>query len=77
VTLLTIPGNRVLDLKARQYREPGTILAHAGALLFLFDLLPSAPRGLAAVAGVSPARRFALLGAAAVVPLAGLGLISM
>jgi hypothetical protein len=29
------------------------------------------------VAGLSPARRFALLGAAAVVPLAGLGLISM
>lgn len=76
-TLLTMPGNPVLDLNARRYRDPGTIIAHVGALLFLFGLLPAAPRGLAAVAALSPARRLALLGAAAVVPLAALGLISM
>jgi hypothetical protein len=42
VTLLTMPGNPVLDLNARQYREPGTIISHVGALLFLFGLLPAA-----------------------------------
>jgi hypothetical protein len=77
VTLLTMPGNPVLDLNARRYREPGTIFAHAGALLFLFGLLPVAPRGLAAVAALSPGRRLALLGMAAVVPLAVLGLIAI
>jgi hypothetical protein len=77
VTLLTMPGNPVLDLNDRRYREPATILAHAGALLFLFGLLPSAPRGLAAVAALSPGGRLALLTAATVAPLVGLGLISM
>jgi hypothetical protein len=77
VTLLTMPGNPVLDLNIRKYREPGTIVAHAGALLFLFGLLPVAPRGLAAVSALSPARRLALLSLAAVVPLTALGLISM
>ena len=77
VTLLTMPGNPVLDLNTRRYREPGTIFAHAGALLFLFGLLPVAPRGLAAVAALSPGRRLALLGMAAVVPLAVLGLIAI
>ncbi|MGH7413229.1 MAG: hypothetical protein ACREKJ_03440 [Candidatus Rokuibacteriota bacterium] len=77
VTALTVPGNPVLDLNNRQYRAPGTILAHVGALLFLVGLLPSAPRGLAAIAALSPPRRLALLGAATVAPLAVLGLISL
>lgn len=77
VTLLTMPGNPVLDLNTHQYREPGTIIAHAGALLVLFGLLPAAPRGLAAVAALSPARRLALLGTATVAPLAVVGLISL
>ena len=77
MTLLTMPGNPVLDLNTRQYREPGTIIAHAGALLVLFGLLPAAPRGLAAVAALSPARRLALLGMTTVAPLAVVGLISL
>jgi hypothetical protein len=77
VTLLTTPGNPVLDLSSRPYRALGTIVAHAGALLLLFGLLPSAQRGLAAVAALSPARRLALLGTATVAPLAALGLISL
>ena len=77
VTLLTMPGNPVMDLNTRKYRELGTIVAHAGALLFLFGLLPAAPRGLAAVSALSPARRLALLSLAAVVPLTVVGLISM
>ena len=77
VTLATIPGNPVFDLNNRHFREPGTVVAHVGALLFLFGLLPSAPAALAAVAALSPARRRALLGVATVAPLAGLGLISL
>ncbi|MEX2223242.1 MAG: hypothetical protein WEG40_15735 [Candidatus Rokuibacteriota bacterium] len=77
VALLTMPGNPVLDLNNRRYREPATILAHVGALLFLFGLLPSAPRGLAAIAALSPARRLTLLGAVTVAPLAVLGLIAL
>lgn len=77
VTLLTMPGNPVLDLNIRPYRALGTIVAHAGSLLFLFGLLPSAPRGLAAVAALSPARRLALLGMATMAPLAVVGLISL
>ena len=77
VTLLTIPGNPVLDLSTRRYREPGTVLAHVGALLFLVGVLPSAPRGLAALAALSPARRLSLLGAATAAPLLGLGLIAL
>ncbi len=77
VTLATIPGNPVLDLNNRQYREPGTIVAHVGALLLLVGLLPSAPAALAAVAALSPARRRALLGAGTVAPLAVLGLLSL
>ena len=77
VILLTIPGNPVLDLSNRQYREPGTVIAHVGALLFLGGLLPSAPRGLAAVAALSPARRLSLLGAATAAPLLGLGLVAL
>jgi hypothetical protein len=77
VTLLTIPGNPILDLNLRRYREPAMILAHAGALLFLFGLLPTAPRGLAALVRLAPARRLALLGTATVAPLAVLGLISL
>ena len=75
VTLLTMPGNPVLDLNIRPYRALGTIVAHAGSLLFLFGLLPSAPRGLAAVAALPPARRLALLGMATMAPLAVVGLI--
>ena len=77
VTLLTIPGNPVLDLSTRRYREPGTVVAHAGALLFLVGVLPSAPRGLAAVAALSPARRLWLLGAVTAAPLLGLGLLAL
>ena len=72
-----MPGNPVLDLNIRPYRALGTIVAHAGALLCLFGLLPSAPRGLAAVAALSPARRLALLGTATMAPLAVVGLISL
>ena len=77
VTLLTMPGNPVLDLNTRRYREPATILAHAGALLFLFGLLPSGPRGLAALVAMTRARRLALLGTATLAPLAVLGLMSL
>jgi hypothetical protein len=77
VTLATMPGNPVLDLNNRQYREPGIIVAHAGALLLLIGLLPSAPAALGAFAALSPARQLALLGAATAAPLAGLGLLSL
>jgi hypothetical protein len=77
VALATMPGNPVLDLNDRHYREPGTIIAHVGALLLLFGLLPGAPAALAAAAALTPARRLALLGAATVAPLAGLGLLAL
>jgi hypothetical protein len=77
VILGTMPGNPVLDLNNRRYREPATIIAHAGALLLLAGLLPSAPAGLSALTRLSPGRRLALLAGATVAPLVGLGLVSL
>jgi hypothetical protein len=75
VILLTMPGNPILDLNHRQYRELGTIVSHAGMLLLLAGVLPHGPAGLAAVRAWPPARRGRVLAAAIVAPLAGLGLI--
>jgi hypothetical protein len=77
VILLTMPGNPILDLNHRQYRELGTILSHAGILLLLAGVLPHGPAGLAAVRAWPPARRGRVLAAAIVAPLALLGLIGL
>lgn len=77
VVIGTMPGNPLLDLNDRRYREPATITAHAGMLLLMFGLLPSAPTGLGALTRLRPGRRLALLGAATATPLLGLGLVSL
>jgi hypothetical protein len=77
VILLTMPANPILDLNQRRYREAGTIMSHAGMLLFLAGLLPRAPAWLAAVRAWPPARRGGVLAIVIVVPLVLLGLIGL
>lgn len=77
VVVLTMPGNPVLDLNQRRYRELGTIVSHAGVLLLLAGLLPHAPCWLAAVRSWPSARRGGVLAIAIVAPLVLLGLIGV
>ena len=77
VILLTVPGNPVLDLNHRQYREPGTILTHVGMLLVLAGLLPHGPAWLARARAWPAGQRGRVLATAIVAPLAGLGLIGL